>query len=231
MSDLDNLKRKAAEKAVEFIKSGMILGLGTGSTFNFVLELLSEKLKNGDEMDRIHLGNQLKSILIITKLYHESQIFQQKVLIAMRIYDIVLDYELGVSSENVFGNHLKRVQWLKPWALNHLESSPICNSWIGYNWLDLDFGAGMKPSRFWVPQSFSWTPGFICRLLPVTLYSTSLIYSSPRRYGAWMGRRPHAKYPKVSKLRHALRRVPTWFRNINRIPFRARRITNALRID
>ncbi|HMT22277.1 MAG TPA: ribose-5-phosphate isomerase RpiA [Promineifilum sp.] len=32
MSDSDNLKRQAAERAVEYIQSGMVVGLGTGST-------------------------------------------------------------------------------------------------------------------------------------------------------------------------------------------------------
>jgi ribose 5-phosphate isomerase A len=48
MTKQEILKRNAAEKAVEFIKSGMVLGFGTGSTFNYVLYLLSEKLKSGE---------------------------------------------------------------------------------------------------------------------------------------------------------------------------------------
>jgi ribose 5-phosphate isomerase A len=47
MDNQDILKRKAAEKAVEFIKSGMKLGFGTGSTFNHVLNVLAEKIKAG----------------------------------------------------------------------------------------------------------------------------------------------------------------------------------------
>ncbi|MBU0474805.1 MAG: ribose-5-phosphate isomerase RpiA [Bacteroidetes bacterium] len=46
MNDQEILKRKSAEKAVEFVKSGMILGFGTGSTFNHVLYVLAEKLKS-----------------------------------------------------------------------------------------------------------------------------------------------------------------------------------------
>ena len=40
-------KQLAAEKSVEFIKDGMIVGLGTGSTVNFMLKKLSEKIKDG----------------------------------------------------------------------------------------------------------------------------------------------------------------------------------------
>lgn len=48
MNNQDILKRKAAEKAVEFIKSGMVLGFGTGTTFNHVLNVISEKMQSGE---------------------------------------------------------------------------------------------------------------------------------------------------------------------------------------
>ena len=48
MNAQEILKRKSAEKAVEFIKSGMVLGFGTGSTFNHVLHVLAEKLNSGE---------------------------------------------------------------------------------------------------------------------------------------------------------------------------------------
>lgn len=45
---INQLKKLAAEKAVEEISSGMIVGLGTGSTVQFALEKISEKIKNGE---------------------------------------------------------------------------------------------------------------------------------------------------------------------------------------
>ena len=45
--DLGLLKRKAAERAVEFLKSGMIIGLGTGSTTGFALELIGQGIESG----------------------------------------------------------------------------------------------------------------------------------------------------------------------------------------
>ncbi len=48
MSNQDILKQKSAEKAVEFVKSGMVLGFGTGSTFNHVLYVLADKLNSGE---------------------------------------------------------------------------------------------------------------------------------------------------------------------------------------
>ncbi|UCH65649.1 MAG: ribose-5-phosphate isomerase RpiA, partial [Ignavibacterium sp.] len=46
-TDLNLQKRAAAEKAVEFIESGMVVGLGTGSTVKFMIEKLSAKVKEG----------------------------------------------------------------------------------------------------------------------------------------------------------------------------------------
>ena len=39
----DRLKRAAATAAIELVEEGMLLGLGTGSTADHVLELLSEE--------------------------------------------------------------------------------------------------------------------------------------------------------------------------------------------
>jgi ribose 5-phosphate isomerase A len=40
-------KQLAAEKSIEFIKEGMILGIGTGSTVFYLINKLAEKVKNG----------------------------------------------------------------------------------------------------------------------------------------------------------------------------------------
>jgi ribose 5-phosphate isomerase A len=46
-ADRDHLKRAAAERAVEYVEPGMILGLGTGSTAAFVIEHLAARVKEG----------------------------------------------------------------------------------------------------------------------------------------------------------------------------------------
>ncbi len=48
MDSVENLKKQAAEKAVEFIKSDMVIGLGTGSTAAFALQRIAELLKSGE---------------------------------------------------------------------------------------------------------------------------------------------------------------------------------------
>ncbi|XP_061340444.1 probable ribose-5-phosphate isomerase 3, chloroplastic [Gastrolobium bilobum] len=47
----DDLKKLAADKAVEYVKSGMVLGLGTGSTAAFVVAKLGQLLSSGQLKD------------------------------------------------------------------------------------------------------------------------------------------------------------------------------------
>lgn len=51
MADSEQLKRKAAARAVEAVESGMRLGLGTGSTVAHFLDLLGERLSEGSLTD------------------------------------------------------------------------------------------------------------------------------------------------------------------------------------
>ena len=46
-SDLDSFKRAAALSAVDFVKSGMVVGLGTGSTAKHLVTALGEHVKRG----------------------------------------------------------------------------------------------------------------------------------------------------------------------------------------
>src|SRR5258706_1933085 len=45
--DPNELKRAAAARALEYVESGMKLGLGTGSTAEIFLELLAEGMRGG----------------------------------------------------------------------------------------------------------------------------------------------------------------------------------------
>ncbi len=56
-SDLNKEKKAAAEKAVEFIESGMLVGLGTGSTVKFMIESLAEKIKTGLDVKTVSTSN------------------------------------------------------------------------------------------------------------------------------------------------------------------------------
>ena len=45
--DVEAQKRAAAARAVEFVRPGMRLGLGTGSTAEHFVELLAERVRGG----------------------------------------------------------------------------------------------------------------------------------------------------------------------------------------
>ncbi len=47
VSNLDNFKRQAALKAIEYVRDGMVVGLGTGSTAKHVIVALGERVKKG----------------------------------------------------------------------------------------------------------------------------------------------------------------------------------------
>ena len=47
MSDQDGFKRQAAEAALERVRDGMVLGLGTGSTAAFMVEALGRRVQGG----------------------------------------------------------------------------------------------------------------------------------------------------------------------------------------
>lgn len=51
MDTQDGLKREAAFRAASCIESGMVLGLGSGSTMTFVLEHIADRLKRGKLKD------------------------------------------------------------------------------------------------------------------------------------------------------------------------------------
>ena len=47
------MKKQAAEKALEFIEDGMTIGLGTGSTVEYMLKKLEELVKKGLQIEGI----------------------------------------------------------------------------------------------------------------------------------------------------------------------------------
>src|SRR5260370_38667952 len=46
-SDVEAQKQAAAERALELVKPGTIIGLGTGSTARYFIEALARKVRNG----------------------------------------------------------------------------------------------------------------------------------------------------------------------------------------
>lgn len=57
-----NEKQLAAEKSIEYIEDGMILGLGTGSTVFFLVKKLSELVKHGFNITCVSTSNQTSEL-------------------------------------------------------------------------------------------------------------------------------------------------------------------------
>lgn len=53
MTDRDTYKQQAAETAVELVQSGMVLGLGHGSTAKFAINAVASKINNGELRDLV----------------------------------------------------------------------------------------------------------------------------------------------------------------------------------
>jgi len=57
-----NLKKLAAEKAVEYIEDGMIVGLGTGSTAYWAIKKIGEKVKEGFKIKAVASSRESEDI-------------------------------------------------------------------------------------------------------------------------------------------------------------------------
>jgi ribose 5-phosphate isomerase A len=93
--DASDKKRNAAKAAMEFIEPGMTLGVGTGSTVNFLIEMLPEIR---DKIDRIVSSSKASTALL------EKNGFEVSTLNETGDFDIYID---GADESN------KRLQLIK----------------------------------------------------------------------------------------------------------------------
>ena len=68
MNIQDELKKRAAIRAVDFIESEMVLGLGTGSTANFAIERIGEKIQSGDLQNIVGIPSSERTAILARKL-------------------------------------------------------------------------------------------------------------------------------------------------------------------
>jgi ribose 5-phosphate isomerase A len=66
--NLESLKQQAALYALEHVQSGMTLGLGSGSTANYFIKLLGEKLKQGELTDIVGVPSSKRSEVLAKEL-------------------------------------------------------------------------------------------------------------------------------------------------------------------
>ncbi|MBA5866532.1 MAG: ribose-5-phosphate isomerase RpiA [Nitrospira sp. CR1.3] len=62
VTDLDQLKRAAAIKAVDYVRDGMVVGLGTGSTAKHMVLALGEKVKAGMKLRAVPTSQETASL-------------------------------------------------------------------------------------------------------------------------------------------------------------------------
>jgi ribose 5-phosphate isomerase A len=62
MADLESLKRDAAARALQLVKPGMRLGLGTGSTAKHFVELLGERVRAGLDVICVPTSEQTRAL-------------------------------------------------------------------------------------------------------------------------------------------------------------------------
>lgn len=64
MADLESLKREAAARALQLVKPGMRLGLGTGSTAKHFVELLGERVRAGLDVICVPTSEQTQALAL-----------------------------------------------------------------------------------------------------------------------------------------------------------------------
>ena len=68
MPTQDELKQKAANRAVEFVESGMIVGLGSGSTSNFAVRRIAERINSGELVNIVGIPSSARTAQLATEL-------------------------------------------------------------------------------------------------------------------------------------------------------------------
>jgi ribose 5-phosphate isomerase A len=64
----EEMKKQAAEKAVQYIEDGMIIGLGTGSTVEFAIKKIGEMVKEGLKIEGIPTSLKTKRLATDLKI-------------------------------------------------------------------------------------------------------------------------------------------------------------------
>ena len=68
MPSQDELKQKAANRAAEFVESGMVVGLGSGSTSNFAIKRIAERIKSGELKNIVGIPSSARTEKLATDL-------------------------------------------------------------------------------------------------------------------------------------------------------------------
>ena len=99
MSWISRAKIRAAEKAVQHLKDGMIIGLGSGTTATYAIKILGEKIRRG-ELNEIH------------GVPTSSQIAQEAIKegISLTTLDEYPEPDLGIDGADQIDNQLNAIK-------------------------------------------------------------------------------------------------------------------------
>ena len=87
---MEEQKKLAAQKALEFVKDGMIVGLGTGSTANYAIHLLAEKIKK----------NELKNILCVASSSSSEKLAKELSIPIISLNQLYRDKTPNIETHN-----------------------------------------------------------------------------------------------------------------------------------
>jgi len=68
VTDRDALKQAAGERAADFVESGMVIGLGTGSTTVFAIRRIGERVQSGDLQNVLGVPTSTASAALATEV-------------------------------------------------------------------------------------------------------------------------------------------------------------------
>ncbi len=78
MSSQDELKQQAAARAVEMIESGMVVGLGSGSTAKFAVQQIAARIKSGELENIVGIPSSIQTENLARDLEIPLVSFEQK---------------------------------------------------------------------------------------------------------------------------------------------------------
>jgi ribose 5-phosphate isomerase A len=97
MSNADDLKRQAAAKALELVKPGMRLGLGTGSTAAHLVDLLGQRVAQGLEVRCVPTSERTRAQA-------------QSLGIPLADFDDLPELDLTIDGTDEFDPHLRLIK-------------------------------------------------------------------------------------------------------------------------
>ena len=135
--DQNELKSLVGRAAVEYIKDGMIVGLGTGSTVRYMVDALGERVKNeGLSIVGVTTSNrttkQAQVLASPSKTLMKSTTSTSRLMVPMRSATTSKASKVAVApcfgkkslptSQNITCGSLMKARWFTSWELSRCQS-------------------------------------------------------------------------------------------------------------